>query len=130
MVFVIALLALLAVGLFVERFYCRYLCPLGAALAIPSRLRTMEWLKRYRECGSPCDRCAQDCMVQAIHPEGNINPNECLYCLHCQVLYQHEHKCPVVMKKLKRRQDLLRRNPGMAGRGRHIRPWQEQEDPR
>ena len=114
-VFVIALLALLAVGLFVERFYCRYLCPLGAALAIPSRLRTMEWLKRYRECGSPCDRCAQDCMVQAIHPEGNINPNECLYCLHCQVLYQHEHKCPVVMKKLKRRQDLLRRNPGMAG---------------
>ena len=62
---------LLIVGLFVERFYCRYLCPLGAALAIPGRFRTFDWLKRYRECGSPCHRCANECMVQAIHPEGH-----------------------------------------------------------
>ena len=94
---------LLIVGLFVERFYCRYLCPLGAALAIPGRLRTFDWLKRYRECGSPCHRCANECMVQAIHPEGHINPNECLYCLHCQTLYVDDHKCPVcIQKRLKR----------------------------
>jgi NosR/NirI family nitrous oxide reductase transcriptional regulator len=42
-------------------------------------------------------------MVQAIHPTGEINPNECLNCMHCQVLYQSETKCPVVIKKLKRR---------------------------
>ena len=40
------LAALFAAGLFVERFFCRYLCPLGAALAIPARLRMFEWLKR------------------------------------------------------------------------------------
>ena len=40
-------MALLVAGLFVERFYCRYLCPLGAALAIPARLRMFDWLKRY-----------------------------------------------------------------------------------
>ena len=96
--------ALLIAGLFVERFFCRYMCPLGAALAIPARLRMFDWLKRYKECGNPCQTCANECFVQAIHPTGEINPNECLNCMHCQVLYQSETKCPVVIKKLKRRQ--------------------------
>jgi len=95
--------ALLMAGLFVERFYCRYLCPLGAALAIPARLRMFDWLKRYRECGNPCQSCANQCPVQAIHPTGEINPNECVNCLHCQVLYQSKTICPVVIKKMKRR---------------------------
>ncbi len=93
----------LGIGLFVERFYCRYLCPLGAALAIPGRMRMFDWLKRYKECGSPCQTCAKECFVQAIHPTGEINPNECLSCLHCQVLYQDHSKCPVVIKTDKRR---------------------------
>ena len=100
--FVLFALALLFAGLFIERFYCRYLCPLGAALAIPARMRMFDWLKRYKECGSPCQTCANECFVQAIHPTGEINPNECLNCLHCQVLYQSKTKCPVVIKKLKR----------------------------
>lgn len=102
--FVAYAVALLAAGLFVERFYCRYLCPLGAALAIPARLRMFDWLKRYKECGSPCQSCANECPVQAIHPTGEINPNECVNCLHCQVLYQSKTICPVVIKKMKRRE--------------------------
>ncbi|MCL4154397.1 UNVERIFIED_CONTAM: hypothetical protein GTU68_049673 [Idotea baltica] len=62
-----------------------------------------DWLKRYKECGSPCQTCANECFVGAIHPTGEINPNECLNCMHCQVLYQSEDRCPVVIKKLKRR---------------------------
>jgi NosR/NirI family nitrous oxide reductase transcriptional regulator len=101
--FVLFAVAVLVPGLFIERFYCRYLCPLGAALAIPGRLRMFEWLKRYKECGAPCQRCANECMVQAIHPEGNINVNECMYCLHCQVVYSDDHACPVlIQKRLKR----------------------------
>lgn len=102
--FVLYALLLLGVGLFIERFYCRYLCPLGAALAIPARIRMFDWLKRYRECGNPCQTCANECMVQAIHPTGEINPNECLNCMHCQVLYSSKTKCPVVIKQTKRRQ--------------------------
>ena len=101
--FVVFAVALLVAGLFVERFYCRYLCPLGAALAIPARIRMFDWLRRYKECGSPCQTCANECPVQAIHPTGEINPNECVNCLHCQVLYQSEDKCPVVIRQLKRR---------------------------
>ncbi len=104
--FVAYAVALLAAGLFVERFYCRYLCPLGAALAIPARIRMFDWLKRYRECGNPCQSCSNQCPVQAIHKTGEINPNECINCLHCQVLYQSKTVCPVVIKKEKARAKL------------------------
>ena len=101
--FVAFALLLLVAGLFIERFFCRYLCPLGAALAIPGRMRMFDWLKRYRECGNPCMRCFKECPVEAIHPEGHINPNECIACLHCQVLYRHDYKCPVrVQRRIKR----------------------------
>ncbi|MGV7858566.1 4Fe-4S binding protein, partial [Mycobacterium kansasii] len=43
--FVVFAAVLLLAGLFIERFYCRYLCPLGAALAIPARLRIFDWLR-------------------------------------------------------------------------------------
>jgi NosR/NirI family nitrous oxide reductase transcriptional regulator len=95
--------AVLAASLTVERIFCRYLCPLGAALAIPARMRMFDWLRRYRECGSPCQRCGNECPVQAIHPEGHINPNECIQCLHCQMVYHHDQLCPVmIQRRLKR----------------------------
>ena len=95
---------LLFAGLFIERFYCRYLCPLGAALAIPARMRMFEWLKRYRECGSECHVCARRCTVQAIHPLGQINPNECIYCLKCQANYFDPEVCLHLKKRALRRQ--------------------------
>lgn len=97
--FVLFAVALLAAGLFIERFFCRYLCPLGAALAIPARLRIFDWLRRYRDCGNPCQRCTKECPVQAIEPTGEINPNECIQCLHCQMLYHHKQKCPHLIQK-------------------------------
>ncbi len=92
--FVAYAIGLLAANIFVERFFCRYLCPLGAALAIPARLRMFEWLKRRPQCGRECRICSTKCPVQAIHPEGQINPNECINCLNCQTLYFNERICP------------------------------------
>ena len=97
--FVIYAVALLTAGLFVERFFCRYLCPLGAALAIPGRIRIFEWLKRRKQCGVECQLCAKRCTVQAIHPLGQINPNECIYCMQCQVIYQDHDLCPPLLMK-------------------------------
>ena len=114
--FVAFVVVLLGIGLFIERFYCRYLCPLGAALAIPARMRMFDWLKRYRECGSPCQTCANECFVQAIHPTGEINPNECLNCMNCQVLYQSKTKCPVVIRQLKRRDAVAASGPAIQSR--------------
>ncbi|MET4214391.1 NosR/NirI family nitrous oxide reductase transcriptional regulator [Bradyrhizobium sp. LA2.1] len=118
--FVIYALTLLSAGLFVERFFCRYVCPLGAALAIPGRIRMFEWLRRWPECGSPCQRCANECPVQAIHPEGHINVNECIYCMHCQELYFDDHRCPhMIQVRLKRekREALSSASMRSSGRG-------------
>ena len=116
--FVLYAVVLLIIGLFMERFFCRYICPLGAALAIPGRLRMFEWLKRYKECGSPCQICADECMVQAIHPEGHINPNECLYCLNCQTLYWDDSRCPaLIQKRLRRERRFKLQAEGREGAG-------------
>ncbi|MEX0406711.1 4Fe-4S binding protein [Aquibium sp. LZ166] len=116
--FVVFAVGLLVIGLFIERFYCRYLCPLGAALAIPGRIRMFEWLKRWPECGSPCQRCAKECPVQSIHPEGQINVNECIYCMNCQELYHDDHRCPhMIQVRLKREKFQALSSPSMKGKG-------------
>ncbi len=101
------------ISIFLRKAYCRYVCPLGAALAVPARLRLFDWLKRRKECGDPCQLCAKECEVQAIHPDGRINANECHHCLDCQITYYNERKCPpLVMKAKKRRRRELEREAG------------------
>ena len=101
--FVLYAVALLVINLFTRKVYCRYLCPLGAALAIPSKFRLFDWLKRRQECGNPCQLCARECEIQAIHPDGHINANECHYCLDCQMTWHNENKCPPLINKRKKR---------------------------
>ncbi len=110
--FVLYVVGLLVAGLFIERFFCRYLCPLGAALAIPARLRMFNWLRRRHQCGSECQICSERCTVQAIHPTGEINPNECIYCLECQTYYVDDHVCPPLVLRRKKRERRLALNDG------------------
>ncbi len=94
---------LLFISIFTRKVYCRYVCPLGAALAIPAKARLFDWLKRRKECGQPCKICANECEIQAIHPDGTINANECHYCLDCQMTYHNHDKCPPLIQKQRKR---------------------------
>ena len=94
---------LLLISIFTRKVYCRYICPLGAALAIPARLRLFDWLKRRKECGQPCKICANECEIQAIHPDGSINGNECHQCLDCQMTYYRDDKCPPLVQKKRKK---------------------------
>ncbi|MCK6265429.1 NosR/NirI family protein [Vibrio sp. ZSDE26] len=106
--FVLWALFLLALNLFNRKTFCRYLCPLGAALSVSNSVRLFDWLKRRPECGSPCKICAKECEIQAIHPDGVINMRECHYCLDCQITYSNDGKCPplkkLARKKMKQRE--------------------------
>jgi len=96
---------LIVVSAFNRKFFCKYMCPLGAALSIPGRFRIFDWwLRRRKECGKPCQICANECEVRAIRPTGEINANECHYCLDCQVTYYNDRKCPPVVERRKRRE--------------------------
>lgn len=95
---------LLLISLFNRKFYCRYICPLGAALTFPSKFRIFDWLRRYKECGRPCQICRNECEVRAIRSTGEINANECHYCLDCQVTYWNAYKCPPLAEKRKKRE--------------------------
>lgn len=102
--FVLYAAGLVVVSAFNRKFFCKYLCPLGAALSIPGRFRIFDWwLRRRKECGRPCQTCAKECEVRAIRPTGEINSNECHYCLDCQVTYYNDRKCmPLVERRMKR----------------------------
>lgn len=92
---------LLGLSIFVERPFCKYLCPLGAALAMPS---TFRWfgLRRKQECTS-CKACAAGCGSLAIDDKGRIDHRECMLCLDCMVLYTDEHACPPLAHERRRR---------------------------
>ncbi len=101
---------LLAIGLFSERAYCRFLCPLGGLLATLDRLHLLNLLKRRPECGSPCHLCERACPVRAIEPTGKIVTAECFQCLDCQVEYYDDKRCPPLVLAAK-----LRANPKPVG---------------
>jgi NosR/NirI family nitrous oxide reductase transcriptional regulator len=103
-VFVVYAVALLAVSAINSKFYCKYICPLGAGLSFITRFRIFDWLRRRRECGKPCQACAHQCQIAAIKPTGEIIDNECHYCLECQVTYWDDQKCPPLVEKRKKRE--------------------------
>lgn len=107
--FVAYALLLMVIALFNSKFYCKYLCPLGAGLSFFTRFRIFDWLRRRKECGKPCQSCAAQCQISAIKPTGEIIDNECHYCLECQVTYWDDHRCPPLAEKRKRREGRKKR---------------------
>jgi polyferredoxin len=73
--------AVLAASVVVPRFYCRYLCPLGAALAIGSLLSPFR-IRRVEQCGV-CKVCEQRCPTRAIRGE-RVAFTECVRCNVCE----------------------------------------------
>lgn len=98
--FVLWAVVLLTLSLFVYKGYCRYICPLGAGMAVLGKLRFYKWLPRRNECGSPCQLCNKKCEYQAIEKSGKIDYNECFQCLDCVVIYDDEKQCvPLIVEK-------------------------------
>ena len=87
----VGLAVLLVATVFVRNLYCRFLCPVGAALGLLSKL-TVFRIKRWKECNS-CKICEKTCEWGAIRgPE--IVMTECVRCDDCERLYLDTQKCP------------------------------------
>ncbi|MBQ6914326.1 MAG: 4Fe-4S binding protein, partial [Kiritimatiellae bacterium] len=76
------LLGIVVTSLFVERFFCRCLCPLGALLAPVSRLRLFRVTRKAGCTG--CAACTRACPMNVpVHESGAANSGECIGCLRC-----------------------------------------------
>ncbi len=120
--FVLYAVGFVVVSVFNRKFFCKYLCPLGAALAIVGRYRIFDWLRRRKECGKPCQICHNECEVRCIRPTGEINVNECHYCLDCQVTYWNSQKCPPLVDMRRRRERAPRARELVRGMESHLGP--------
>jgi polyferredoxin len=87
----LGLALLLVATIFVRNLYCRFLCPVGAALGVLSRL-TVFRIKRWSECQT-CRICEKACEWGAIRGP-QIVLQECVRCDDCERLYADEKKCP------------------------------------
>ncbi len=89
---------LLVATVFVRNLYCRFLCPVGAALGIISNL-TVFRIKRWSECKT-CKICEKTCEWGAIQGPKIIKA-ECVRCDDCERLYLDQQKCPhwIILKR-------------------------------
>ncbi len=102
--FVLYAVGLLVLSMFSYKFFCRYLCPLGASLALFGRFRLVDWIPRREQCGTPCQTCRHRCEYGAIKSSGAIVYEECFQCLDCVVVYESDEKCaPLIFEKKRAR---------------------------
>ena len=90
-------IVLLGASLVWYRPFCRYLCPLGAALAIPSSIR-LSGPYRRDFCSKGCQICPRGCEPRAIRKDGSIDPRECLNCWECEANYYDDEVCPPLVQ--------------------------------
>ena len=107
----IALGVLLVATVFVRNLYCRFLCPLGAALGLLSKL-TVFGIKRWSECNS-CKLCEKTCQWGAIQGP-KIIMTECVRCDDCERLYMDQQKCPHWII-IRRKSDVMARRTAAPG---------------
>jgi uncharacterized protein with FMN-binding domain len=86
------LLLLIAAGsLYIERFFCRYLCPLGAVFGIVSKFRLFKIRKPRTLCGS-CRACTKRCsMGIPLYRSGVVTSAECIDCMNCVEICPREN---------------------------------------
>jgi len=73
--------AAVLLNLVVPRFYCRFICPLGALFGLLSRFAIWRIGKSDERC-TQCHLCEKAC-EGGCEPAGQIRSHECLMCLNC-----------------------------------------------
>ena len=100
----LALFVLIVVAsAFTERFFCRYLCPMGAVFTLASKTKIVKITKPAESCGN-CRACTNACaMGIPLYRMDSVDSGECIDCMKCVSV------CP-------------RKNAGAAVSGKDVRP--------
>jgi polyferredoxin len=79
---VIVLVVFVISSMFINRFTCKYICPLGAALAIFNKISPVHIAIDQNNCNN-CGRCENECPVDIPAIPENMRSAECVRCLEC-----------------------------------------------
>ena len=93
----------LGLGMVTFKGFCRYVCPLGALMALGGVLRLRKWIPRRAECGTPCQLCRVRCRYGAIERSGKIDYSECFQCLDCVSIHDDKAQCVPLILAARRR---------------------------
>ena len=66
-----------------RRFWCKYLCPLGAVLAPFNKINPLRLVLKEDRCTS-CRRCDAACPMEIDDLANHLRSPECIQCLECQ----------------------------------------------
>jgi len=113
-------IGILALNLIERRFWCRYICPLGALLGLLSRRPLIG--RDISEGCTACGTCRSVCPGGAIRDKkGEAVPSECMVCLECDdicpagaVRFRWKYKSPAVPLDIKKRTALAAFAGGIA----------------
>ncbi|MBN1304400.1 MAG: 4Fe-4S binding protein [Anaerolineales bacterium] len=83
------LITFMVTSLAVERVWCKYLCPLGATLAIFNKLSPVRMHADFDTCNH-CGRCDSECSMGIQDVPDNLSSAECIRCLECLEACAHE----------------------------------------
>jgi len=86
------LLLVLASSAYIARFWCKYLCPQGAFLALLSR-HSLVGLRREPAMCTRCRQCVENCPMEVDLLEAwweKISDPECILCLECLDSCEHD----------------------------------------
>jgi polyferredoxin len=78
----LSLVVFLAGSILVERFWCKYFCPLGATLAIFNKISPLRLTVDRAHCND-CGRCDIECSMSIEDVPRNLDHPECVRCMEC-----------------------------------------------
>lgn len=79
----VLLILILMASAFTERFFCRYLCPMGAFFALTSGAK-MSYISKPRDHCGKCRICTKQCaMGISLYDMDQVKTGECIHCMKC-----------------------------------------------
>lgn len=91
-------ISILVASVFIERFWCKYLCPLGAFMGILSKLGLTK-ISKQKGCNN-CTLCKKKCPVGIdVCKDDHIKSAECISCMQCTSICPKSCLKPKILKK-------------------------------